>query len=234
MQQVNRQRNNAYSLRRRSFAVRRGWPQFYTGLGFFLLGLAITAVYYVFRPGGVIIVMVGSIMIGLIQMARGLGSLSTMRKLEAMQAPLSQREPWLFARAAFAADGSAAEPGWLADPIGSGGLRFWDGQNWTADTRPGTDTFTNLRTGLGICPIGRNEHATFRSIDSRACRFGWSEWMVRAGSNRRPSAFQPDRQLAPESSEVRAVLGPTLRFGCMAVGNGALANVALDRSELTL
>ncbi len=156
MQQIDRQRGYARNLRSRSFAVRRGWPQFYTGLGFFLLGLAITLYTFIqARQGGVRFVMFGLITVGLIQMARGLGSLSTMKKLEAAQAPISQGQPWLFAPSAFAADGSAAEPGWLADPIGSDGLRFWDGQNWTADSRsaptasptpgpgspPGTDTW---------------------------------------------------------------------------------------------
>jgi hypothetical protein len=155
MQQLDRQRHYARNLRSRSFAVRRGWPQFYTGLGFFLLGLAITVFSYILaRPGGVMFVMFGLIVVGLIQMARGLASLSAMKRLEAAQAPLSQRQPWLFAPSAFAADGNTAKPGWLADPLGSGGLRFWDGQNWTVDTTasptpgpgspPGTDKSTNL------------------------------------------------------------------------------------------
>ncbi|MDR2988393.1 MAG: DUF2510 domain-containing protein, partial [Nocardiopsaceae bacterium] len=134
-------------------------------------------VYYVLRPGGLSIVMAGFILIGLIQMARGLGSLSTMKKLEAMQAPLSQRQPWLFAPSAFAADGTAAEPGWLADPIGAGGLRFWDGQNWTADTRPGTGTFTNLPVQASALPDAMSTRPP-GPIDSGARRFGWSEQMV--------------------------------------------------------
>jgi len=136
MQQLDRQHDRARNLRSRSFAVQRGWPQFYTGLAFFLIGLAITVITYIWsRPGGVMVVMFGLIVVGLTQMARGLGSLSTMKRLDAAQAPLSQRQPWLFAPSAFTADGNTAKPSWLPDPLGSGGLRFWDGQNWTADTR---------------------------------------------------------------------------------------------------
>jgi Protein of unknown function (DUF2510) len=154
MQQVDRQRDYARNLRSRSFTVHRGWPQFYTGLGFFLLGLAITVFTFILaRPGGVMFVMFGLIVVGLIQMARGLGSLSTMKRLEAAQAPLSQRQPWLFAPSAFAADGNTAKPGWLADPLGSGGLRFWDGQNWTADTQP--ITTASPTPGPGGTPSGR-------------------------------------------------------------------------------
>jgi hypothetical protein len=139
MQKVGQQRDYARNLRRRSFAVHRGWPQFYTGLTFFLVGLAITVLTYILaKPGGVMFVMFGMILVGVVQMARGLGSVSTMKKLDAAQAPLSQRRPWLFAPSAFTADGNTARPGWLPDPLGSDGLRFWDGQNWTADTRPTT------------------------------------------------------------------------------------------------
>jgi hypothetical protein len=137
MRQVDRERDYARNLRRRSFAVERGWPQFYAGLSIFVIGLGITvATFFWSRSGGIMFVMFGLILVGLVQMARGLGSLSTMKKLEELQAPLSQRQPWLFAPSAFTADGSTAKPGWLPDPMGSGGLRFWDGQNWTADTRP--------------------------------------------------------------------------------------------------
>jgi hypothetical protein len=138
---MEQRRAAARNLRYRSLAVHRGWPQFYSGLAFFLAGLGVTIGTYVeARHGGVMFVMFGLMAIGLIQMARGLGSLSTMKKLEAAQAPLSERQPWLFAPSAFAADGSAAEPGWLADPLGSDYLRFWDGQNWTGQIRSATDT----------------------------------------------------------------------------------------------
>ena len=97
MQQIERRRAYGRSVQSRSFAVRRGCPQFYVGLGFFLLGLAITVYTYIqARQGGLMFVMFGLIAIGLIQMARGLGSLSTMKRLEAAQAPMSQRQPWLF------------------------------------------------------------------------------------------------------------------------------------------
>ncbi len=136
-QQVERRRAHSRNIRSRSFAASRGWPQFYGGLGLFLAGLAVTVITYLqARHGGVQFVMFGLIAIGLIQMARGLGSLSTIKRLEEAQAPLSRRQPWLLAPAAFAADGTAAEPGWLADPLGPGGLRFWDGQNWTGQTQP--------------------------------------------------------------------------------------------------
>jgi hypothetical protein len=137
MQIMEQRRAYARSVRWRAFAVRRGWQQFFVGLAFFLLGLAITAYSYLgARGGGIVFVMFGLIVIGLVQMTRGLASLSTMKRLEAAQAPLGQQQPWLLAPAAFAADGTVAGPGWLPDPTGTGVLRFWDGQNWTADTRP--------------------------------------------------------------------------------------------------
>jgi hypothetical protein len=140
MQQIEQRRAAARNLRYRSSVAHRGWPQFYAGLALFLAGLGITIVTYVeARHGGVMFVMFGFMALGLIQMARGLGSLSTMKKLDAAQAPLSHRQQWLLAPAAFAADGAAAEPGWLADPLGSDRLRFWDGQNWTGQIRSATN-----------------------------------------------------------------------------------------------
>jgi hypothetical protein len=141
MQVIERRRAYANSVRRRRFTVTRGWPQFFVGLGIFLLGAAVTAYTFIQagNGGGPRFFVLGIIAGGVVQMIRGLASLSAVKEA---QAPPSQQQAWLFARAAFGPDGTAAAPGWFTDPTGSGGLRFWDGQNWTEQTRPAPPGWT--------------------------------------------------------------------------------------------
>jgi hypothetical protein len=147
MQRVEQRRGYAASVGRRSvrFAsadppggrVRQGWQLFSIGLVALLVGLGVTVFSLRDGAASVALAMIPVILVGVTLVVRGLASVSGVKRLAAGQAPLDAREPWLLAPAAFAADGGAAEPGWLADPLRPGGLRFWDGQDWTADTRPG-------------------------------------------------------------------------------------------------
>jgi hypothetical protein len=79
------------------------------------------------------------IMIGLSVMARGAISARRELRAEQLQVPLSVRQPWLFAPAPCTrlANGvrEFAGPGWHPDPLNPQADRWWDGQNWTADTR---------------------------------------------------------------------------------------------------
>jgi hypothetical protein len=147
MQRVEQRRGYAVSVAWRSsrFAsadppgsrVRPGWQLFSIGLAVLLVGLGVTVFSLRDGSASVALAMLPVIAVGVTLVVRGLASVSGVKRLAARQAPLDEREPWLLAPAAFAADGGAAELGWLADPLRPGGLRFWDGQDWTADTRPG-------------------------------------------------------------------------------------------------
>jgi hypothetical protein len=141
--QYDNQRAQARRIRARSGSRRamRGWPLFRRGLAVFAVGAIITVLTFIGARshGGFYLVSLGSLIYGLVDMARGLGSLKSARQLEALQAPLSERQPWLFAAAPFGMnpDGSpsAPEPGWHPDPLNPAVQRWYDGQNWTQDTR---------------------------------------------------------------------------------------------------
>jgi hypothetical protein len=118
-----------------------GWPLFRRGVAVLTAGVVITIVTFVIarRNGGFYVVCFAPILYGLADTVRGLASVNTAKRLEALQAPLSERQPWLFQAAPFGKnpDGSvsAPEPGWHPDPMKTAAHRWWDGQNWTEDTR---------------------------------------------------------------------------------------------------
>jgi Protein of unknown function (DUF2510) len=119
----------------------RGWPLFRRGLAVFAAGAIIAAsTFFGTRSlSGFYVISLGPIIYGLIDMARGLGSLKSARQLEALRRPLSERRPWLFAPApsGMNPDGSVSspEPGWHPDPMNQAAQRWHDGESWTEDTR---------------------------------------------------------------------------------------------------
>jgi Protein of unknown function (DUF2510) len=118
-----------------------GWPLFRRGIAVLSVGVVITVVtFLIVRPsGGFYVICFVPVVYGLTDTVRGLASVKTAQRLAALKRPISERKPWLFAAAPFAAnpDGrpDAAEPGWHRDPMNSSRQRWWDGQTWTEDTR---------------------------------------------------------------------------------------------------
>jgi hypothetical protein len=144
--QYYRQRAQARRIRASSFGgsrrAMRGWPLFRRGLVVFAAGAIITVLTFVSARslGGFYVISLAPVSYGLIDMARGLGSLKSARQLEALRRPLSERRPWLFAAPPFGTnpDGSVSspEPGWHPDPMMNQAVQRWyDGQTWTEDTR---------------------------------------------------------------------------------------------------
>jgi hypothetical protein len=79
---------------------------------------------------GLFVICIAPVLYGLLDIARGLATIKTARQLEALRRPLSERKPWLFAQAPFGMD-----PGWYPDPTNAVVQRWYDGENWTEDTR---------------------------------------------------------------------------------------------------
>jgi hypothetical protein len=79
---------------------------------------------------GLLVICFAPVLYGLLDIARGLATVKTARQLEALRRPLSERKPWLFAQPP-----SGMDPGWYPDPTNAVVQRWYDGDNWTEDTR---------------------------------------------------------------------------------------------------